>query len=121
MFGSRTNSNWQPGSRVDYFMSKEGQEIIVVKGEVIKSDPPHLLEHTLFPAGSSLEDIPRNYLTVTYELQPTNQGTELIITQKDFSRVSQGDKRYEDSLNGWKLVLPKMKEIAEKKIDGDGH
>ena len=114
MFGSRINTDWQPGSKVDFYMPKAGQEIIVVTGEVIRSDQPRLLEHTLFPVGSTMEDIPENYLTVTYELLPVDGGTELTVSQRDFSSVAQGEKRYQDSQNGWKLVLPKMKEIVEQ-------
>lgn len=114
MFGSRTDSNWHPGNDVNFYISKEGKNITVVKGKVIKADKPVYLEHTLFPAITEMKDIPENYLYIIYEIKKDKDGeTLLTITQGDFSKVEQGKERYDETVKGWETVLPKLKEIAE--------
>ena len=115
MFGARCESDWKPGSKSNFFVKQDEKEIIVVKGEVIRSEPHKLLEHTLFPANSEIEDTLENYIVITYELEPNDEGgTELIITQKGYKYVENGLRRYIDTQKGWKVALPKLKEVAEE-------
>jgi uncharacterized protein YndB with AHSA1/START domain len=115
MFGARTDTDWKPGSNVDYYIQSEDKTTVVVAGKVLKAEPPYYLEHTLFPASSSwaMEDIPENYLTAIYKVEPKGDGSELTVIQHDFEKVARGEKRYNDAQNGWKIVLHKMKEVAE--------
>ena len=114
MFGSRCDSNWTPGSKANYYIKQNEKEITVVKGEVIRSIPNKLLEHTLFPANSGIEDTLENYLVIIYEMEEDDGKTELTITQKGYKYVENGQERYIDTQKGWKAVLPKLKETAEK-------
>ncbi|MEP1151329.1 MAG: SRPBCC domain-containing protein [Balneola sp.] len=114
MFGSRCDSNWNPGSKANYYIKQNEKEVTVVKGEVIRSVPHQLLEHTLFPTNSGIEDTLENYLVIIYELEEEDGKTELTVTQKGYKYVENGQERYIDTQKGWKVVLPKLKEVAEQ-------
>ncbi|MBO6523701.1 MAG: SRPBCC domain-containing protein [Balneolaceae bacterium] len=114
MFGARCESDWRPGSKSNFFVKQDDKEVTVVKGEVIRSEPHKYLEHTLFPANSNIEDTLENYIVVIYELNPiSDTETELTITQKGYKYVENGMERYIETQKGWKVALPKLKEVAE--------
>ncbi len=114
MFGARCESDWKPGSKSNFFVKQDDKEVTVVKGEVIRSEPHKYLEHTLFPANSGIEDTLENYIVVIYELEAISDNeTELTITQKGYKYVENGLERYIETQKGWKVALPKLKEIAE--------
>jgi uncharacterized protein YndB with AHSA1/START domain len=114
MYGAIARTDWQPSSPVHYYFSQNGQEILVVKGEVTRAEAPRCLEHTLFPTTWQLPDLPENYLTAVYQLTPAADGTHLTVIQHDFSRVAEGEKRYNDAASGWTEILPKIVAVAEK-------
>lgn len=114
MFGARCESDWKPGSKANFFVRQNDKEVIVVKGEVIRSEPNKYLEHTLFPAKSGIEDTLENYIVIIYELNEISENeTDLTVTQKGFKYVENGLDRYIETQKGWKAALPKLKEIAE--------
>ena len=113
MFGSRIETDWKPGSKSNFYILQDEKQITTVKGEVIRNVPGKLLEHTLFPAGTTLNDSPENYIVITYELDEHGEETDLTITQKGYKYVEEGLKRYIDSQKGWKVALPKLVEVAE--------
>jgi uncharacterized protein YndB with AHSA1/START domain len=114
MYGAIARTDWQPGSPVHYYFSQNGQEMLVVKGEVTRAEAPRFLEHTLFPTTMQLPDVPENYLTAVYQLSPAGTGTNLTVIQHDFSQIAQGEKRYNDAANGWTDILPKIIAVAEE-------
>ena len=114
MFGARCESDWKPGSKSNFFVEQDGKQITVTKGEVIRSEPFRYLEHTLFPANSRIKDTLENYIVISYDLRPISEDeTYLTITQKGFKYVENGLERYIESQKGWKVALPKLKEVAE--------
>ena len=72
MFGSEAISDWRVGSPLIWKGLYEGKEMIFVKGSVVDIKPERFLAYTVFDPNSTIEDIPENYLTVTYELTPDN-------------------------------------------------
>jgi uncharacterized protein YndB with AHSA1/START domain len=114
LFGSRCDSDWKPGSKSNFYIEQDGKQITIIKGEVIRSAPNALLEHTLFPHKSGIEDTPENYIVITYELKEHDDETDLTITQRGYKYVENGLERYIDSQKGWKVALPKLKEVAEQ-------
>jgi len=114
MFGSRVQSSWENGSPIEYYVEKDGEKKVIVKGTILKAEAPHILEHTIFPAQSDIEDVPENYITVTYRIEAKGAETELDILQRDFTQVANGKSRYRESKYGWKMVLPKLKKLVEK-------
>jgi uncharacterized protein YndB with AHSA1/START domain len=114
MFGAITKSSWQPGSAIEYYFVQGDAEIVAVKGIINRIEAPSFLEYTLFPTNWNIPDISSNYLTVSYQIQPIGNQTELTIVQTGFLQVAEGEIRYNDSIEGWKTILPHMKEVAEK-------
>ncbi|MCR9132542.1 MAG: SRPBCC domain-containing protein [bacterium] len=113
MFGSRVDTDWKPGSKSHFFIEQDNKQITIVKGEVIRNIPGKLLEHTLFPNDNKLNDTLENYIVITYQLEEHGDETDLTITQRGFKYVEDGLQRYIDTQKGWKIALPKLKEVAE--------
>ena len=118
MFGSETVSDWKPGSELLWKGSYEGKEMIFVKGHIVEINPPIQLVYSTFDPNSTMEDIPENYLHVTYELSENNGITTLQVTQGDYSKVADGERRYQEGLNngeGWNPILVEIKKLVESK------
>ncbi|MEL6671871.1 MAG: SRPBCC domain-containing protein [Bacteroidota bacterium] len=114
MFGCEILSDWQVGSSVLWEREdEEGNTIIQVKGEVLTITPGQQLTYTLFDPNMGLEDIPENYLQVSYAISEGPEGAQLDLSQGDYSVVADGEKRYQDSLGGWDMVLSAVQDIAK--------
>ena len=117
MFGCETVSDWQPGGDLLWNLQHEGKEFTAVKGRIVQIDPGHHLAYTVIdPNNPAVADIPENYLTVTYDLSEQNGETELIVTQGDYSKVADGERRYNEAYNngeGWNPILVQIKQLAE--------
>lgn len=117
MFGCATISDWKVGSDLLWQGHYEGQDIVFVKGKIVEIDPPHRLVYTVFDPHSKMEDIPSNYLTVTYQLESKGSETILNVTQGDYNTVAEGERRYQESYNngeGWNPILQQIKSLAEQ-------
>src|ERR1700761_7189035 len=94
MFGCYAETDWKPGSPLLWKGAADGKTY--VKGEVVAIDAPTRLGYTVIDPNSAIEDIPSNYLTMTYELTERGDGAStLVISQGDFSTVANGQQRYE--------------------------
>jgi uncharacterized protein YndB with AHSA1/START domain len=116
MFGSEAISDWRVGSPLIWKGQYEGKEMVFVKGFVVDIQPEQFLAYTVFDPNSTIEDVPENYLTVTYELRSTNGSTEFIVTQGDYAAVADGERRFKDSSNngeGWNPILVQIKKLVE--------
>lgn len=112
MFGCRAETDWKPGSPLLWKGAADGK--LYVKGHVVANDAPRHLAYTIFDPNSAIQDIPANYLTMTYNLKPSSGGaTTLEIVQGDFSTVEDGERRYRHSLEGDNVVLDGIKKLAE--------
>ena len=116
MFGCETVSDWKPGSPLLWQGSYEGKEMVFVKGNIVEIHSPRLLSYTTIDPNSTIDDIPENYLTVTYLLSEENGQTELTVTQGDYALVADGEKRYSEANNngeGWNPILLEIKKLVE--------
>jgi uncharacterized protein YndB with AHSA1/START domain len=117
MFGCETVSDWKIGSPLLWKGSYEGKEMVFVKGIIVDIKPGKFLAYTTIdPNSPTVEDIPQNYVTVTYTLSSENGGTFLTVTQGDFSTVAEGEKRYQETFNngeGWNPILVEIKKLVE--------
>lgn len=115
MFGCETVSDWKPGSELLWRGNYEGQEMVFVKGNIVEIVPEKLLSYTTIDPNSGIEDIPENYLTVTYDLKEENGQIMLTATQGDYSTVGDGEKRFRDTLDGggWQPILDEIKKLVE--------
>jgi uncharacterized protein YndB with AHSA1/START domain len=117
MFGCETVSDWKAGSPLTWKMIHEGKEFIPVKGTIVDIQPGKYLAYTVIdPNNPEVPDVPENYLTVEYLLQENNGETMLTVTQGDYSKVADGEKRYKETYNngeGWNPILVEIKKILE--------
>jgi uncharacterized protein YndB with AHSA1/START domain len=117
MFGCETVSDWQAGSPLLWEGEWEGKKMVFVKGHIANIRPKEHLSYTVFdPNNPAMEDVPQNYLTVTYDLHAEGTGTRLTVTQGDYNKVADGERRYNESYNGgegWNRILVKIKEQVE--------
>ena len=118
MFGCETISDWKPGSPLLWRGEYEGTEMVFVKGNIVSIEPGKFLAYTTIdPNSTTVEDIPENYLTVTYDLREQDGQTTLNVTQGDYSKVADGEKRYQDTYNngeGWNPILIQIKKLVEE-------
>lgn len=116
MFGCETVSDWKPGSELLWRGHYEGKDMVFVKGHVVEIVPNQKLVYTVFDPNSTMEDIPANYLTVSYTLNENQGVTTLTVTQGDYSTVAEGERRYKESYNGgegWNPILEAIKKMIE--------
>ena len=117
MFGCETVSDWKPGSTLEWKGIYEGKEMVFVKGKIADIKPGKFLAYTTIdPNNAAMEDKPENYLTVTYDLKEENGQTILTVTQGDYNKVADGEKRYKEASNngeGWNPILVEIKKVAE--------
>ncbi len=116
MFGCETNSEWEIGSELLWEGEYQGMKMVFVKGHVVLLEPNTLLVYTVFDPNSTIPDLPENYLTVTYQLQQMEDHTILTVTQGDYNKVAEGERRYRESWNngvGWSAILDEIKNISE--------
>lgn len=116
MFGCETVSEWTPGSTLEWKGAYEGQEMVFVKGNIIKITPEQKLIYTTIDPHSTIDDVSENYLHVTYLLDETDGTTTLTVTQGDYNTVAEGERRYQEAYNngeGWNPILVEIKKLVE--------
>ncbi len=116
MFGCETVSDWKVGSPLLWKGTFNGVELVAVKGDIVELVPEKRLVYTTIdPHNTDIADIPENYLTVTYELEETGGQTQLTVTQGDYSKVAEGQRRYEETAgaDGWQPILVEIKKLVE--------
>lgn len=117
MFGCETVSDWKVGSQLLWQAFYEGKDTVFVKGAILQIEPLHILEYSVIDPNSDIADVPENYVNVTYSLEEVAGQTVLTVKQGDFSKVADGQRRYEETLNngeGWNPILVQIKAIAEE-------
>lgn len=116
MFGCETVSDWKKSSTLLWKGTYEGKEMVFVKGSILNIEPGKFLAYTTFDPNSAIADIPDNYLTVTYDLKEENGKTFLTVTQGDYNKVAEGERRYKEAYNngeGWNPILAEIKNLVE--------
>ena len=109
MYGCEVLSDWNIGCPIIWKgKTEDGTEVIYVKGEITEFEKERKVTFTMFDPNQGMEDKSENYVSLSYELQKTQTGTKLLLTQGDFSMVENGESRYEEASKGWEMVLPMM-------------
>ena len=106
-FGTRVESDWEPGSPVTWSGEYEGKEYRD-HGTVLEAVPGVRLIHTHFSPLSGREDIPENYHTLTWSLAADGEGTRLTLTQDNnhnYEDVEHSEKNWQQVLEGLKTVV----------------
>lgn len=110
MYGCAIISSWKPGEEVTWELDGK----VLVTGKVVKIEPGKHLHFTTFDPNIGLEDIPANYIDVTYTLSQQGPNTILEISQGDFAGAENAVKRYEESANGWDYAIQGLKALLER-------
>ncbi len=77
----------------------------------LEIEPFSKIKYSTFDPNFGIKDIPENYIHVSYELTAKNGKIQLKITNETFD----GNMERMERLNqGWKIVIEKLKEVAEK-------
>lgn len=109
LFGTEAKSDWKVGSPITYSGVWEGKQY-QDKGTILEIVPNKLLVSTYWSGMSGLADVPENYQKVSYKLDEVDGKTTLTIVQENAKDQNSADHSGEN----WKMVLGKLKEVAEK-------
>ena len=117
MFGCETVLDWKVGTSLLWRGEYEGKEMVFVKGTIVDIKPGKFLAYTTIDPNSTIDDISENYLTVTYDLTVEDGQTLFTVTQGDYSKVAEGERRYTEAYNngeGWNPILVEIKKLVEE-------
>ena len=108
MFGTALEPDWAAGSPITWSGEYRGRAY-QDRGEVVAFDPPHLLTVTHFSPLSGQPDLPENYHTVTYRLEPTSGWTRLSLSQDNNADADEAER----SQATWQQALRALKAHVE--------
>lgn len=103
LFGSQLVTNWIPGQSIIFKGEWEGTSY-EDKGIVIEYFHEQSLAYSYLSNWSGKEDLPENYLMITYAVKDIPDGTELTITQTNYD-----EDKAAHSLENWASVMDGMK------------
>lgn len=107
-FGTDVKSDWKKGSTITWEGEWEGKSYKDT-GTVLDIDPGRMIKYDYWSSMSGTENIPENYVDVTYELSESGGKTMLTITQEKIK--SEESKNHSEQ--NWQWVFGKMKEMVE--------
>jgi uncharacterized protein YndB with AHSA1/START domain len=103
--GAELEADLKPGGPMNWVgTGADGKRNTYVRGEVIQSEPPKLLQYT-FALGSS-DRISR----VTIELVPESEATRISVTHDQWT---EGDAGFTSCADGWPRILSRLKTLME--------
>lgn len=106
-FGSSQETTWEVGAPILWEGEYEGQNY-VDKGVVLEFIPNEKVSYSYLSNWAGLDDIADNYLFVSYEVKPTESGTELTITQSNYD-----EEKASHSNENWGIVIDGLKKLVE--------
>jgi uncharacterized protein YndB with AHSA1/START domain len=109
LFDTEVVSDWQVGSSIVYRGEWQGKPF-EDKGKILKIEREKSLVSTHWSPLSGVPDSPENYHTVTYDLVPKGDQTEVTIAQDH----NADEKEKEHSEENWRMVLLGMKNLLEQ-------
>ena len=104
-----TESDWTVGSPLVHTGEYQGKPY-VDKGEILRFQPPRLLEHTHWSEVSGKPDRPEQYQVVTWALSEHRDGTELRVSERNLP----SKEAAETSESAWQMALGNLKEVVEQ-------
>jgi uncharacterized protein YndB with AHSA1/START domain len=113
MFGCEIVSDWTVGGRLDWKGAADG--VVYVKGYLLAADRDRVLKYSMIdPNNPALADVPANYLNQTVTLEPQRGGTLVSLEVGDYTKVGQGEIRYQHTIAAGDGILVRIKEVAER-------
>jgi uncharacterized protein YndB with AHSA1/START domain len=103
--GAELETDLKPGGPMNWTgPGPDGKRINYVSGQVLKSDPPKLLQYT-FAIGSSTK-----LSRVTIELVSETEATKVSVTHDQWAA---DDPAYAPTADGWPRILSRLKTLLE--------
>ena len=103
--GAELEVDLKPGGSMNWSgIVADGKRVPYVRGEVLQSEPPKLLQYT-FALGSS-----NNISRVTIELTPESEATKVSVTHDQWA---EDDSGYDSCADGWPRTLSRLKTLIE--------
>lgn len=106
-FGTELITSWKVGEEIAFQGEWERQKYKDV-GKVLNYEHNKKLEYSYFSNWSNKENKPENYLWICYEVNPTDNGTEVIISQTNYD-----EERAQHSEGNWAALMDAMRKIIE--------
>jgi uncharacterized protein YndB with AHSA1/START domain len=112
-FGSDITTDWRVGSAISFKGNWKGKPY-EDKGNIQTFDREKRLAFTHWSPLSGMEDKPENYHIVSFDLRPTDGGTEVVLTQTNQNDAEPltPENRQEYAKN-WTMVLEGLKKAVE--------
>jgi uncharacterized protein YndB with AHSA1/START domain len=107
-FGSEVITDWTVGGPIIWRGEWEGKPF-EDKGEIIAFEPDRRLETTHFSPLTGQPDVPENYHTLTWTLEPAGTQTVLTLMQDN----NDSPAAAEHSKDMWDMLVATVKDIAE--------
>jgi len=108
MFGSQVETDWEPGSTIVWKGEYQGRAY-QDKGEIVEVEPDRRLVVTHFSPMSGQEDVPGNYHTLMYVLEPHGEGTYVSLSQDN----NASEEEAAHSRDNWAAMLSALKNVIE--------
>jgi uncharacterized protein YndB with AHSA1/START domain len=103
--GAELEADLKPGGSMNWTgTGPDDKRTTYVRGEVLQSEPPGLLQYT-FAIGSSSK-----VSRVTIELVPETEATRVSVTHDQWA---EDDSAYASSADGWPRILSRLKTLIE--------
>ena len=103
--GAEFEVDLKPGGSMQWFgPGPDGKPTTYVRGEVLRSEPPKLLQYTF-----SLGQSPKAS-RVTLELIPETEATKVVVTHDGWA---EDDPAYASCADGWPRILSRLKTLIE--------
>jgi len=103
--GAELEADLKPGGSMNWVgVGADGKRTTYVRGEVLQSEPPKLLQYT-FALGSSTTNS-----RVTLELLPESEATKVSVTHDQWT---EDDPGYASCGDGWPRILSRLKTLIE--------
>lgn len=110
MFNSEVYSDWKVGSKINWKGEFKGYQS-AEQGTILQCELHKCLKYTSFDPNFGLEDLPENYLHISYELIGKEKQTELQINIINFNGDS---KRTKNIAEHWdSFVIPKFQKLFQ--------
>lgn len=109
MFGTQVVSDWRVGSTIIWKGEWEGKPF-EDRGKILQLKPGKILQYSHFSPLSGMPDKLENYHTVTIELSPDENETQVTLTQDN----NKTEEERDHSENNWQMMLSSLKKFLEQ-------
>ncbi len=103
--GAEFEADFEPGGTIAWMgPGKDGKIIPYVYGEILRSEPPKVLQYTFATAQSE------RHSRAKLELTPETEATKVVVTHDEWA---DDDANYDFCADGWPRILSRLKTLIE--------